>query len=560
MPDNATHQDPIEREKELLRSVQDKGAGKRLGTYAKLCGPGWLQSAITLGGGSLIGALSLGAIGGTNFMWVQPVAMILGVVMLSAIAYVTLSTGLRPFGAINRHVSPVLGWGWLCATILANMVWCLPQFNLAYGAIAENLFPGLPDAGAEGSLVPILITSTVALAIAVTVVFAYGKGSRGVRLFERILKLFVMLIVLAFVGVVIRMTFSANSPLDWGAVLAGLVPDFGALFRPAESFQAVIAQLEPEAAQAWTDKIVGKQRDSIITAFGTAVGINMTFLLPYSMLRRKWGKEHRGLAIFDLSTGLFIPFVVATGCLVIATATQFHNNPDNYAYAKSASLVEATAAALGQEALDKLEGDDRTAALKAQFDKLDGQAKAVATLELMEVRPSQLDLARSLEPLTGPIVSQYIFGFGVLAMAISTIVILMLINGFAFCEALDRPDDEKLRRVGCLVAGIVGFFGPILWGKLAAYLVIPTSVFGFSLLPIAYFTFLLLMNSKSLLGESRPEGGRRILWNVLMSIATLVATIGAGWASYGKIGWYGPALIAVVGIASLLTRRRGAPA
>ena len=118
-PDNA-----LEKERELLASVADKSNGVKLKTYAKLCGPGWLQSAITLGGGSLIGALSLGAIGGTNFMWVQPVAMILGIIMLSAIAYVTLSTGQRPFQAINQHVSPVMGWGWLGATMLANMVWC----------------------------------------------------------------------------------------------------------------------------------------------------------------------------------------------------------------------------------------------------------------------------------------------------------------------------------------------------------------------------------------------------------------------------------------------------
>ena len=187
---------------------------------------------------------------------------------------------------------------------------------------------------------------------------------------------------------------------------------------------------------------------------------------------------------------------------------------------------------------------------------MESSAKAHATLELMEVRPSQLDLARSLAPLTGPIIAQYVFGFGVLAMAISTIVILMLINGFALCEAMNRPEDETLRRIGCLIAGFIGFFGPILWGKLAAYLVIPTSVFGFTLLPIAYLTFLLMMNSKSLLGNSRPEGGRRLRWNTLMIVATAVATLGAGWASYGKIGWYGPGLIAAFGLASLLTHRR----
>ena len=592
-PDNA-----LEKERELLASVADKSNGVKLKTYAKLCGPGWLQSAITLGGGSLIGALSLGAIGGTNFMWVQPVAMILGIIMLSAIAYVTLSTGQRPFQAINQHVSPVLGWGWLGATMLANMVWCLPQFNLAYGAISENIFPQIADSGQEGSLFPILIVSTLALIIATLVVFSYGKGSKGVLLFERVLKIFVGLIVLAFVGVILRMTFADSSHLEWGAVLGGLIPDFSALFKPAESFQTVIDKLDAGAAKEWTEKIVSKQRDSIITAFGTAVGINMTFLLPYSMLRRKWGKEHRGLAIFDLSTGLFLPFVIATGCLVIATATQFHANPENYNYAKNATvreaaqpqIAEAAFNALGadkkkqiqqlkqllvdtigadekkklqatiQQALvDALGADEKKQIWKAAYTALPEQEKAQTTLELMEVRPSQWELARSLAPLTGAAVAQYVFGFGVLAMAISTIVILMLINGFALCEALNRPNDEKLRRIGCLIAGIVGFFGPIAWGKLSAYLVIPTSVFGFTLLPIAYITFLCLMNSKSLMGENRPEGSARMRWNILMITATLIATLGAGWASHGKIGWWGPGLILAFGVAALLTKRGGNP-
>ena len=44
------------------------------------------------------------------------------------------------------------------------------------------------------------------------------------------------------------------------------------------------------------------------------------------------------------------------------------------------------------------------------------------------------------------------------------------------------------------------------------------------------------MNSKSILGEKRPNGAAKIRWNILMVIATLVATLGASWASYGKIG------------------------
>ena len=541
-------EDALIKEKELLSSVANKGTGAKLKAYSKLCGPGWLQSAITLGGGSLVGALGVGVIGGLNFMWVQPLAMILGVIMLSAIAYVTLSTGERPFRSINKHISPFLGWAWLGATIVANLVWVLPQFNLAFGAIATNLAPGVfPET--TGSK---LLISTIVLAIATTIIWSYGAGSKGVARFELLLKILVGLVVISFIGVVIVLTFAANSPLNWANVISGLMPDFGALFRPSETFLPYIDQLDPIDRDKWTADIIGRQRDNIIAAFGTTVGINMTFLLPYSMLRRKWGKEHRGLAIFDLSTGLFIPFVIATGCLVIAAASQFHGNMENNKFENSASLVEQ----LTEKEKSTLSSEEKSDKLEAIYIAMQSKEKANATLEMMTAKRNQFELANALKPFTGNLFSQYVFGIGVLAMAVSTIVILMLINGFAVCEMLGVPDGGVPHRVGCLIVGGIGFFGPLAWGELGPWLAIPVSVFGMTLLPIAYITFLLMMNSKSLLGDRRPEGSSLLRWNILMIIATTVATLGAGWASYGKIGWWGPGLILIFGILALLTRQK----
>ena len=179
--------------------------------------------------------------------------------------------------------------------------------------------------------------------------------------------------------------------------------------------------------------------------------------------------------------------------------------------------------------------------------------------EMMTAKRNQFELANALKPFTGNLFSQYVFGIGVLAMAVSTIVILMLINGFAVCEMLGVPDGGVPHRVGCLIVGGIGFFGPLAWGELGPWLAIPVSVFGMTLLPIAYITFLLMMNSKSLLGDRRPEGSSLLRWNILMIIATTVATLGAGWASYGKIGWWGPGLILIFGIIALLTRQKTTP-
>mgnify|MGYP006966897663 CR=1 FL=1 len=126
-----------------IEEARTRGPLATLAVYMKLSGPGWLQSAITLGGGSLASALYLGVLTGYSMLWLQPVAMLLGIVMLSAIAYVTLSTGKRPFQAINEHVNPVLGWGWIIAVAMANVVWSLPQFALGTAALHQNLFPEL---------------------------------------------------------------------------------------------------------------------------------------------------------------------------------------------------------------------------------------------------------------------------------------------------------------------------------------------------------------------------------------------------------------------------------
>ena len=54
------------------------------------------------------------------------------------------------------------------------------------------------------------------------------------------------------------------------------------------------------------------------------------------------------------------------------------------------------------------------------------------------------------------------------------------------------------------------------------------------MLPIAYFSFLLLMNSQRALGDATPTGGKRLLWNALMIVATLAASFGSAWGLYGK--------------------------
>jgi len=514
----------VEQDRATLAAIQGKGFLAKLGVFTKLSGPGWLQSAITLGGGSLAGSLYVGVIGGYSMLWLQPLMMILGIIMLSAIAYVTLSTGEKPFQAINKHVNPVLGWGWLIAAMIANLVWAMPQFSLGAGAMQQNLGLNIPDAGCAAIL----------FVIAGIVIWFYDAGGWGIKLFEILLKIMVALVVLAFFGVVAALAFKGALP--WAEVFTGFIPDFSLLSHPAEQLRPFIAASSDPAY--WEQTVVKSQNDRMIAAAATAVGINMTFLLPYSMLRKGWDKTFRGLATFDLSTGLFIPFVLATSCVVIAAASQFHAKaPDEFALVSAADMdggqyknLEAylkNADAEGFAALDE-------AGQKAAADELNDADKQLA---YMLIQRDAGALASSLENVTGSkAVAQYVFGLGVLGMAVSTIIILMLINGFTFTEALGVKTSGPMHRVGSYLPAFTGAFGFLfLWGNEQAkfWLAIPTSQVGMILLPVAYITFFLMMNNKKLMGESRLTGGKAMAANTVMVAAILAATYGCATTIWG---------------------------
>jgi Mn2+/Fe2+ NRAMP family transporter len=543
----------VERDRQLILGARKKGSLATLLAYVRLSGPGWLQSAITLGGGSLASSLYLGILAGFSLLWLQPLAMILGVVMLSAIGYVALSTGERPFHAINRHVNPVLGWGWAIATLMANLVWAMPQFTLGTSSIRENLLPGLFGSMPVGQAN--LILGVAILVICAVVVWFYDTGSKGIKAFEIILKVMVAVIIVCFFGVVVRM--STAGALDWRGIGRGIIPDVRLLYSPADTFTPYLQAVGEEFRGFWEKMIVSQQRDVMISAAATAVGINMTFLLPYSMLKRGWNRDFRGLAVFDLSTGLFVPFILATGCVVIASASQFHAVPapgllgekdakgalvvpDKKTQGKFDKIAAARAQKeIGAEAWGDLSAEQQaaTAAALPQADR---------RMAAMLVRRDAFDLAQSLSPLTGKTFAHYVFGVGVVGMAISSIIILMLINGFVICEMLGRPSHGWLYRFGCLAPGITGFCAPFLWsGRTQFWLAVPTSVFGFMLIPIAYVTFALVMNSRNLLGEHMPRGGKRWVWNVLMILAAGLVAMGSFWNVWNKAkgalgsGWYG---------------------
>jgi len=553
----------VEADRTLLAEAQQQGRMAQLIAFVRLSGPGWLQSAITLGGGSLSGALFLGILGGTSLLWLQLVAIAMGVVMLSAISYVTLSTGQRPFRLINKHVNPVLGWGWIVATILANMIWCMPQFSLCYEALEKNLLGAetmasvqeivsAPAATAEGDAASSatigrntkLAVSVVLLMAASLAVILNQSGGKASKLFDGFLKLLIAIVVICFVGVVALLTF--NGQLNWSAIAGGFVPDLSTWNSPTGSLSALIAGLPEQAGTFWTERIVNAQRDVMIAAAATAVGINMTFLMPYSLLKRGWDRTFRGLARFDLSTGMAIPYVLVTSCVVIAAGTRFHGTADegfrssDPAQIQSSGLFNGARGTLAARLESNLaEVDVKAKKGTPEYDAASQAiAEAAATLPESErilaaalVKRSGFDLAAAIAPLLGDKFARIAFGLGIFGMGFSTIIILMLINGFAFCELADRPHHRGVSALGCIVAGISGASWPFFWqGDTQFYLAIVASTFGMMLLPIAYITFFLMMNSRMIMGDQKPTGIRLAVWNVLMAIS-VAGAVAAAWTA-----------------------------
>ena len=256
------------------------------------------------------------------------------------------------------------------------------------------------------------------------------------------------------------------------------------------------------------------------------------------------------MAIFDLSLGLIIPFVLATGCVVIAAASQFHARSDDVLQ----MVADGNTTAKEVKSYNKFV-DMRLKA--AEVPEAEWESARVSLPEAdqkiaaMLAERDNLSLAETLSPLVGDTVAQKLFGIGVLGMALSTIIILMLINGFAFCELIGVPCEGTWHRIGSLIPA-VGVVGPFVWGSAAPALATPTSVIGGAMLPIAYFSFLLLMNSKLTLGDSMPTGGKRLFWNFLMIVATVVAMLASAWGIYEKSMYGFPIGKAAIGLLVLL--------
>ena len=200
----------------------------------------------------------------------------------------------------------------------------------------------------------------------------------------------------------------------------------------------------------------------------------MLFVYPYTLRKNGWGRAHRRLARYDLIFGMFIPFTIAVSLMVIASASVFHFGEGGFAGSKIHPA--------------------KAAEIFASPDRL------------------------------GPVVGLWIFGLGILAMALSSITMQMLASGFAGVKLFGVRENSAGHRFFILLPAI-GVFGAVVWSDIAPWVAVPTNVICGLFLPASYLGFALLQRNRSYLGADTPGNPLATWWIGGMLLGTIVLTV-----------------------------------
>jgi Mn2+/Fe2+ NRAMP family transporter len=485
------------REEAELQALNEKSFLASAGGYIKRTGPGLLQSAMTLGAGSAAASVIAGASFGYKLLWVQPVAMFLGVMMLGALSNVVLTTGERPYKSFGREIGKWLVILWALGTIMSSIIWHFPQYALAASAARDlgalggvvsvpaevietsNLLAEAQETkdlnkieAAKGNLkqarkesTPLGLGYTAAglvisfgigfliLCTNITTVFNYGGDSRGVRIYEWFLRTCIAVVVIMFGIVVVAKIHIVAAEI--GEICKGFIGWYGIpnLFTSDGSLNATTVT-------------------QVLGMLGAAVGINMTFLYPYSLLKKGWGKHHKKLARWDLGMTMFLPFVLVTSLVIIAMKVG--------GVYSGADVVDTT------------------------------------------IRP--LGAAKALGGVIGANAGRIIFDLGLIGMTCGAISTHMVVCGFTFCEMLGLEQTKTRFRMFAL-APTIGLLGVV--ASLPIWFPVAASAVCFAMLPIAYIAFFIMNNKRSYIGEATGHGWKRLVFNIILLVAIAMATVGS---------------------------------
>jgi len=399
-----------------------------------------MDAALTLGAGTLTAAMLSGATFGYKTVWLVWVSMGFGLFMMAAMArFTTRGLGIIPLQ--NRYHGWVVG-SLMTALVGATVVAII--FNYGQVSLGTHLIESL--AARFGFAFPRQVNWILYVAVTSWLTLSYGReGRRGIRFVEWFMKGSIGVMLVAF-GACLAMT-----GVDWGAALHG----------------TFVPWLPPG----------GDGLDIFIASSAAAIGVMDWFLFNYAGLARHWGKEHEPLARFDMSVGLFLPFILIN-FLVIAVFAE--------------------------------------------------------TLLPLGIHPeSAPELSRALEPLLGSW-APVLFYVGFLAVPISTTVGMSIAGAMGIHAAFGWEQDTSSWRwrISALLPQI-GFLA--VWYDRPIWLVIAIGAFLSLTDNIVAWSLYLLLNDKRVLGEDRSKSR---FWNFgLLLQITLLNSIAIIYV-FNRLGWW----------------------
>ena len=459
-------------EKAQLAELAHAPMGQKISGYVRRTGPGLLQSAMTLGAGSATASVLAGASFGYKLLWVQPIAMFLGVMMFAAMSNIVLTTRERPYESFSKQVGGFLILLWALGTIFASVIWHFPQYTLLAGA-GRDIASMAGLTVTNGGDIPTWVTSinsalpwgikindqisnlgylisfgvgAFILAMNILMVFSYGKGATGVKIYERFLRTMIMLVILLFLLVVV-LNFQK---IEWLELFRGFTGYYGL----------------PKNAEGVVESATYLQ---VLGMLGAAVGINMTFLYPYSILAKGWGPEHKTLAKWDLVMTMFIPFSIVTSLIITAMT------------------------------------------VTGVYDGGDAVRQGLAPLQ-------------AADSFNGIPCGKIVFCLGLMGMCGGAISAHMVACGFTMCEMFKLKMTQNRFRLFALTPaiGVLGVVVPLpLWFPVIA------SAICCILLPIAYLIIIILNNKRGFIGDAVGHGVKRWLNNLILLLALIAVSCGA---------------------------------
>ncbi len=534
----------ISKEVKILESCQSAGNVKALFGYSKITGPGWWIAAASLSAGSLIGSVGLGQRLGLDGLWIQATAMLLGMFTLFAISQITLNTQQSLFVILKNDWNKSLATWLAVSAIITSFTWCMPQFRLGADAVVATLLPSLDNKGGRVLIAVVLLILSVGLS------FIYERHGPRSSIFTWTIKLLVLFVIFSAISSVIL--FLPSSGISLGAIFQSLVPSYSLLIEPSPLFSTLLEN-SGEMKMFWEEKILLKQRELALVCFSSTLGVNLMFALPLILLNRNWRRSHDRFSKFNLFTTGFLPFSIVSVCLTLLSTISFQ--PRDVIVSDVELLEDAVTVDLLNQRIVHEIGSERFKDM-APFQ----QDALLSALSNDEKRLASVIAGKSVKQWiaslsqTGGTYFTYLLGLTIFAITLSTIVILMIINGHLVCEVLGKPHKGPAFQSGSLLLAIASI-GPFVWSDQDNWVSDPTYFISLAILPFALLSFALVLNNPSIMGRMRPNGmgGYFINAGIILSLIFLgSSSFYLVWNEYWGSFPIGQVLISLIGVLLLI--------